>query len=249
MAISVTLQGDPADVAAFLRSIAGGASQVAETIPEPYQNHTAPSVTTVPVEAPWSSPAPVAVPLRRHLARQPDKPAKPLPQTAPSDDDLELLGALTDDLRQAVHIAVQLGQKRTACGGVARKLDRLAGEGRCERGDLPNGKRGYRRLGAATPLPEPAEATAPLPLAALPARPPSLRIGDLVGHSVKVAWVLNDRGPQALGELAAATDLPQEDVRETIRLLIKQGYVHRLSGNVIRYDLTADVVREVNADA
>ena len=36
----------------------------------------------------------------------------------------------------------------------------------------------------------------------------------------------------------------QEDVRETIRLLIKQGYAHRVEGNVIRYALTDDVIRE-----
>lgn len=246
--LTVTITGPPGEVERILRRFGGGeqaltvkrasapveaapAQNHTEVIPEPGQNQTKPS------------PA-------KPRAEKPKQKAATAP-AGPSAADLELLAALNGDLRPAVDIAVQLGIKRTSCGGVARKLDRLVDEGRVERVELPDGKRGYRLIGATTPLPEPTEESdqTPTPPVALPPRAPSLHLGDLIGHSVRVAWSLNDHGPQTRHELATRLELPDEDVRDTLHLLIRQGYVRRETGNVVRYALTADVVREGAGEA
>lgn len=271
--LTVTISGPPGEVERILRRLGGEArigeparARVTEVKPEPRRLEvvrpsgtaevspvavTTAETATITGDGSGDALPPVAqqerVSVTNPARRQVDKPPRP---TGPTTADLELLAALTGDLRPAVDIGVQLGKKRTSCGGVARKLDRLADEGRCERGELPDGKRGYRALSkAATPLPEPAEKSdqTPTPPVALPHRPPSLHLGDLIGRSQRVAWALHDHGPQTRHQLAALLELPEDDVRYALRLLIRQGYVRRETGHAVRYALTDDVVREERA--
>lgn len=245
MSVTLTISGDdPMQVAAMVRLL--GIREVTVT---PYDHEVSvrqASPTEPEPTAPDEMPdrdgdehQPLAVP------KSPKPPAATTPKpTGPSDADLELLAALTGDLRPAVDIAVQIGIKRTSCGGVARKLDRLADAGRCERGELPDGKRGYRAMGVAVVEPDP-----PAPPVDLPARAPYLHLGDLTGHALRVAWELRDHGPLTRHELAERLELPEGETRETVRMLIRQGYVTRLDGNVVRYALTDAVVRDEAARA
>lgn len=279
--LTVTISGPPGDVERILRRLGGEArigeparARVTEVKPEPRRLEvvrpsgtaevspvavTTAETATITGDGSGDALPPVAQQERVSTpapARPPaEKPAKRKAATkpaGPSAADLELLSALNGDLRPAVDIAVQLGIKRTSCGGVARKLDRLVEEGRCARGVMFDGKRGYRQLGPATPLPEPTEESdqTPTPSADLPARAPHLHIRDLMGHALDIAEALALAAkPLASHLLAEQLGLADEDVRDTLRLLIRQGYVTRLDGNVVRYALTDAVVRDEAAQS
>jgi DNA-binding MarR family transcriptional regulator len=169
-------------------------------------------------------------------------------QPAPEDADgltpghLQALGALPDSWRTTAELAELMGRRPQ---GLGNQLRQLADRGLCERCEV-EGKPRYRRAPAATPPAEPAEETdqTPTPLVDLPPRAAYLSLGALVGNALKVAWALHDHGELTRGQLASAVELPEDDVRETLRILIRQGYVRRDDGPPVRYALTDDVRRE-----
>lgn len=258
--LTVTISGPPDDVDRILRRLGGEAQKGAparetevvaepklviplpepepeqpaavnhtETIPEPDQNHTAPEPARPPAEKP---------------ARQQQTK---LTANGMTTDEQATLDALTTDWQTTAEIGAQLGYTSRQCGGIGKRLGILASSKLCEVKSGDDGKRRYRRTDATTPLPEPTEETdkTPTPPVDLPARAPYLHIRDLSGHARDIANALALASkPLARNVLAEQLGLADDDVRETLRLLIRQGYVTRIDGNAVRYALTDDVVLE-----